>query len=145
MQMKYIFNRNFSEHSGHTGIFGIQKRETFSITSSSMNRVPCSDTNQWGRLEIFDDGVVSDWQVQLVAAQDKPVVDGVAHQVDAGSHDECDDAEVDCRARQRPGAALNQLIGAASAHNWWLFRLANYLGARLEGMKFFFCLFNYVA
>lgn len=56
--------------------------------------------------------------MQLVAAQDEPVVDGVAHQVDAGSHDESDDAEVDRRARKRPGAALNQLIGAASAHTW---------------------------
>lgn len=96
-----------------------------------MTTVPCLDTNQWGWLEVSDDGVVSDWQVELVAAQDEAVVDGVAHQVDAGSHDEGDDAEVDRRARQRPGAALNQLIGAASAHNWWLFRLANYLDASL--------------
>lgn len=87
-------------------------------------------TNQWGRLEVSDDGVVSDWQVELVATQDEAVVDGVTHQVDAGSHDERDDAEVDRRTRQCPGAALNQLIGAASANNWWLFRLqANYSDA----------------
>lgn len=103
-----------------------------------MSRVPSSDTDQWGRLEVLDDGVVSDWQVQLVAAQDEAVVDGVAHQVDAGSHDECDDAEVDRWARQRPGATFNQLIGAASRHN---FRLANYSDAQMEWMKidcFFF-------
>lgn len=107
-----------------------------------MSRAPCLDTNQWGRLEVSDDGVVSDWQVELVAAQDEAVVDGVAHQVDAGSHDERDDAEVDRRARQRPGAALNQLIGAASAHNWWWFRLANYLDASF-GMYEVFFFFNY--
>lgn len=81
-----------------------------------MRRVSTSDTNQWGRLEVLDDGVVSDRQVQLVSAQNEAVVDGVAHQVDTGSHDECDDAEVDHRARQRPRAALNQLIEAASKH-----------------------------
>lgn len=52
--------------------------------------------------------------MELVAAQDEPVVDGVSHQVDAGSHYKRDDAEVDCCARQRPGTALNQLIGAAT-------------------------------
>lgn len=52
--------------------------------------------------------------MELVAAQDEPVVDGVSHQVDAGSHNERDDAEVDRRARQCPVAALNQLIGATT-------------------------------
>lgn len=52
--------------------------------------------------------------MELVTTQDKPVVDGVSHQVDAGSHDESDDAEVDRRARERPGTALNQLNGAAT-------------------------------
>lgn len=72
------------------------------------------DTNQRGRFEVFDDGVLSHWQVELVATQDEPVVDGVSHQVDAGSHNKRDDAEVDCCARHRPGTALNQLIGAAT-------------------------------
>lgn len=72
------------------------------------------DTNQWGRFEVFNDGVLSDWQVELVATQDEPVVDGVSHQVDAGSHNKHDDAEVDCWARQCPGTALNQLIGTAA-------------------------------
>lgn len=47
--------------------------------------------------------------MELVSAQEEPVVDGVSHQVDAGSHDKGDDAEVDGRAWQRPGAALDQL------------------------------------
>lgn len=51
--------------------------------------------------------------MELVATQDEPVVDGVSHQVDAGSHDKSNDAEVDRRARQRPGTAFNQLKGAA--------------------------------
>lgn len=72
------------------------------------------DTNQWGRFEVFNDGILSDWQVELVATQDESVVDGVSHQVDAGSHDKHDDAEVDRWARQRPGTAFNQLIGAAT-------------------------------
>lgn len=79
MKIQYFSSKNFSEHSGHTSIFTVQTKETFSISSSALTRVTCSDTNQWGRLEVFDYGVVSDWQVQLVAAQDEPVVDGVAH------------------------------------------------------------------
>lgn len=70
------------------------------------------DTHQWGRFEVSDDGVLSDWQVELVAAQDEPMVDGVSHQVDAGPHHKSDDAEVNRRARRRPGTALNQLNGA---------------------------------
>lgn len=60
------------------------------------------------------------------------MVDGVAHQVDAGSHDKRDDGEVDRRARQRPGTALNQLIGAAGAHIWCLFQSLDYFGASLR-------------
>lgn len=52
--------------------------------------------------------------MELVATQNEPVVDGVSHQVDAGSHDESDDAEVDRWARERPGTTLNQLNGAAT-------------------------------
>lgn len=70
MQIQYFSTGIFSERSGQSSIFAIQNKGMFSITSSSMNRVPWSDTNQWGGLEVFDDGVVSDWQVQLVAAQD---------------------------------------------------------------------------
>lgn len=72
------------------------------------------DTYQWGRFEVFEDGVLSDWQVELVATEDETMVDGVSHQVDAGSHDKSDDAEVDRWARQRPGTALNQLNGTAT-------------------------------
>lgn len=72
----------------------------------------CSPSHQWGWFKVFDDGVFSDWQVQLVATQDEPVVDGVSHQVDAGSHDERDDAEVNSCARQHPGTALDELNGA---------------------------------
>lgn len=50
--------------------------------------------------------------MQLIATQDEPVVDGVSHQVDAGSHDERDDAEVHGCARQHSWTALNQLNGA---------------------------------
>lgn len=73
-----------------------------------------TDPYQWGRFKVFDYGVLSDWQVELVATQDEPVVDGVSYQVDAGSHDKSDDAEVDGWARQRPRTALNQLNGAAT-------------------------------
>ena len=47
--------------------------------------------------------------MKLVATQDEAMVDGVSHQVDAGAHDKCDDAEVNCRSWERPGAALYQL------------------------------------
>lgn len=50
--------------------------------------------------------------MQLVAAQDEPVVDGVSHQVDAGPHDKRDDAEVDGCVGNGPGSALDQLQGA---------------------------------
>lgn len=67
-------------------------------------------THQSRRLEVFDDRVLSDRQMKLIPAQNEPVVDGVAHQVDAGSHDKSDDADVDRRARQRLRTALNQLM-----------------------------------
>lgn len=67
-------------------------------------------TDQSRRLEVFDDGVLSDWQMELIPAENEPVVDGVAHQVDAGSHDKSDHADIDCRARQRLRTALNQLM-----------------------------------
>lgn len=41
---------------------------------------------QCSRFEVFDDGVLSDRQVELVATQQQTMVDGVAHQVDAGAH-----------------------------------------------------------
>lgn len=37
------------------------------------------------------------------------MVDRVAHQVDAGSHDEGDDTDVDYRPRQRAGGPLDEL------------------------------------
>lgn len=67
-------------------------------------------TDQSRRLEVFDDGVLSDWQMELIPTQNEPVVDGVTHQVDAGSHDKSDDADVDCWARQHLWTALNQLM-----------------------------------
>lgn len=57
------------------------------------------------RLEILDDGVLTDRQVVLVATEEQAVVDRVAHQVDAGTHDEDDDAHVGDRARQGTGTA----------------------------------------
>lgn len=47
--------------------------------------------------------------MELVAAEDEAVVDGVPHQVDAGAHDEGDDAEVHSSARQRGRTSLHQL------------------------------------
>lgn len=47
--------------------------------------------------------------MELIPTQNETVVDGVAHQVDAGSHDKRNDADVDCRARQRLWTAFNQL------------------------------------
>lgn len=60
-------------------------------------------------LEILDDGVLSDGQVVLVPTEEQAVVDGVTHQVDAGSHDEGDDTDVDYRPRQRAGGPLDEL------------------------------------
>lgn len=76
-------------------------------------------TDQSSRLQVFDDGVLSDWQMELIATQNEPVVDGVAHQVDAGPHDKSDDADVDCRARQRLWTALNQLMTGHDAFCTW--------------------------
>lgn len=73
-----------SQHNQHN------KQNCSSLFSNTRN------TNQRSRFEIFDDGVLSDRQVQLVPTQDEPMVDGVSHQVDAGSHHKRDDAEVDC-------------------------------------------------
>lgn len=67
------------------------------------------ESYQWIRFKVFNDGVISHRQVELVATQDEPVVNGVSHQVDTGSHDKNDDAEVNRWARQGPGTALNQL------------------------------------
>lgn len=47
--------------------------------------------------------------MKLVANQQEALRDGVRHQVEAGSHDDGDDAQVDGRAGQRPGAAFEQL------------------------------------
>lgn len=47
--------------------------------------------------------------MELVAAVDQPVVDGVSHQVDAGAHNERDDAEVYSSAWQRGRTSLHQL------------------------------------
>lgn len=47
--------------------------------------------------------------MELIPTQDESVVDGVPHQVDAGSHDEGDDAEVDSCSRDGSGTPLNQL------------------------------------
>lgn len=45
----------------------------------------------------------------LVATEEQAVVDRVAHQVDAGTHDEDDDAHVGDRARQGTGGPLDEL------------------------------------
>lgn len=65
--------------------------------------------HQGARRDVFHDGILPDGQVQLVANQKEALGDGVGHQVDARSHDDGDDAEVQGRAGQRPGAAFNQL------------------------------------
>lgn len=61
------------------------------------------------RLEPLDDGVLPDGQVVLVPTEEQAMVDRVAHQVDAGSHDERDDTDVDDRPWQRPWGPLNKL------------------------------------
>lgn len=61
------------------------------------------------RLEILHDRVLADRQVVLVATEEQAVVHGVAHQVDAGAHDEGDDADVDHGARQGAGGPLDEL------------------------------------
>lgn len=47
--------------------------------------------------------------MQLVANQHEPSGDGVGHQVEAGSHDNTDDAESDGGAWQSPRAAFKHL------------------------------------
>lgn len=59
--------------------------------------------------EALHDGVFSDAQVQLVSAEQEPVVDGLSHQVYAGTHHKRDDAQVDSGARQRIRASLYEL------------------------------------
>lgn len=59
--------------------------------------------------EALHDGVFSDAQVQLVSAEQEPVVDGLSHQVYAGTHHKRDDAQVDSGARQRLRASLYEL------------------------------------
>lgn len=68
-------------------------------------------TYQRGRFEVLHDRVVSDRQVQLVANQHQPAGDGVGGQVEAGPHDNSDDAEADGGAGQRPRAAFKHLYG----------------------------------
>lgn len=71
---------------------------------------------RWGRQphqglrpEVPDDGVLTDGQVVLVAAEEQAVVHGVAHQVDAGAHDQGGDADVDQGAGRGAGAPLHEL------------------------------------
>lgn len=59
--------------------------------------------------ELLHDRVLSDRQVQLVADRQQSSRDGVRHQVQAGSHDDGDEAEVDGGTRQRPGASFQHL------------------------------------
>lgn len=61
------------------------------------------------RLEVLDDGILTDRQVVLVATEEQAVVHGVAHQVDAGTHDEGDDADIDHGAWQGAGGPLDEL------------------------------------
>ena len=67
------------------------------------------EAHQRLRLEILDDGVLTDRQVVLVAAEDQAVVYRVTHQVDAGAHDEGDDADIDHGARQGAWGPLDEL------------------------------------
>lgn len=60
-------------------------------------------------LQVPDDGVLPDGQVVLIPTEDEAVVDGVPHQVDAGAHDECDDADVHHGSWQRLWGALDEL------------------------------------
>lgn len=60
-------------------------------------------------LEVLDDGIVADRQVVLVATEEQAVVHRVAHQVDAGAHDQGDDADVDHGARQGARGPLDEL------------------------------------
>lgn len=66
-------------------------------------------------MEGLHDRILSDRQVKLVANQQEPPGDGVCSQVEAGSHDDGNDAEVDGRAGGRPGAAFKHL-----QQNRWL-------------------------
>lgn len=77
--------------------------------AGSLGRVGGGQPHQCLWLEILDDGILSDGQVVLVPTEEKAVVDRVAHQVDAGSHDEGDDTDVDYRPRQRAGGPLDEL------------------------------------
>lgn len=65
--------------------------------------------NQRLWLQVPDDGVLPDGQVVLIPTEDEAVVDGVPHQVDAGAHDECDDADVHHGSWQRLWGALDEL------------------------------------
>lgn len=47
--------------------------------------------------------------MELVAAEYQSVIDRVPHQVDAGPHDEDDDAEIHHGAGKSLGGALHQL------------------------------------
>lgn len=49
--------------------------------------------------------------MQLVADQQEPSTDGFSRQVERGSHDNSDDAEVDRGAWQRPRGAFKHLQG----------------------------------
>lgn len=46
-------------------------------------------------LQVLDDGILSYRQMVLVATENQAMVYGVSDQVDAGSHDKHDDADVD--------------------------------------------------
>ncbi len=59
--------------------------------------------------EALHDGVFSDAQVPLVSAEQEPMVDGLSHQVYAGTHHKRDDAQIDSGARQRLRASLYEL------------------------------------
>lgn len=59
--------------------------------------------------ELLQDRVLSDRQVQLVASQQQSSHDGVRHQVEAGSHDDGDEAKVDGGTWQRPGTLFQHL------------------------------------
>lgn len=92
----------------HTQTYTVYSQLRYGYYSHSV--IECNIiSHQRGRIEVLHDGVVSDRQVELVAAEDQAVVDGVPHQVDAGTHDERDDAQVHSSAWQRGGTSLHQL------------------------------------
>lgn len=71
---------------------------------------------QWGRLQIFDNGVFSDRKVKLVSTEDETMVNRVSYQVYASSHDKGDNAEVNSWARKGCGTPLNQLQNVKDSH-----------------------------